>query len=740
MWIRCTECEGSNKERESLEDWAILVTSGLSLEMLKGRRKHEHIFPTTNLTESEDYLFVHKNDIEQLWEAFKLVTSNNGFEASSVKGDLKKKLFSHRSSENDKGVLSERIIQQWRPVSLLCSEHNLVLNPVVLTHTRSQDKESATPVWRYKDNVTLLPTGEYRHYLLVILRLYKLLFSTSTETTVLSNHEDDTDLTVDTMAALLAVSCHPSARAEVKSGNGGDIFTFLTCSIGNATVETRLTPAMCADQRCNHECMESLRTEERLKKPVHHKNGKAERKKALAPAEVVVPVGDDVQIICVGRPAPKESDAEVLRLRLLEVEEGANLEEVISSLSQVYSITEDTGIRRSGRKRKQRYHLGGVKVEELLNVRRDHNVAAVRLHILEKRPNFKLDQPLLLLLPLLVRICETRKKEDSNNITIAIPFDWNKRLISEVVADATESLHLSTEELDKVFGAMVLIRYAPGEALPAKRKAARSREDEAQIEALMESLLQTANLTDKNEPEHETEKKKTNRRVERGFTGTFLHSTLEPTSETERVETADSEVAGNGQDHPNGALNQDATLCVIVESDNEDDAADSEVTGNGQDPQNGAANQDATLCVIVESDNEDDAADSEVTGNGQDPQNGAANQDATLCVIVESDNEDNADAVVGGNGSKGSVASKQETPTQDRADISSNSASGESGRHGIVMDELMKVVNLGGGENFDQTKFLEAVTWACESSAPNVEIRDLVDTAYAKFLEVACLN
>lgn len=61
----CSECENSNIVVESLKEWANLVTSGLSKETLKGRRKHETVLPKTNLTISDDYYLLHGRDIDR---------------------------------------------------------------------------------------------------------------------------------------------------------------------------------------------------------------------------------------------------------------------------------------------------------------------------------------------------------------------------------------------------------------------------------------------------------------------------------------------------------------------------------------------------------------------------------------------------------------------------------------------------------------------------------------------------
>ena len=539
-------------ERESLKEWSNLVASGLSKETWKSRRKQGAVLPTTNLTVSDVYYLVHGRDFDRLWESYKLLNSHSPFTLPSVKPDLERIMFSHTCGSDYQGLLHERVLRKWAPVSLLCSEHCLVLNPAVFVQLRSQDSDSAI-LWRFHDDMCVLLSTEYLHFLRVVLRLYELLFPIS--------HDEDSSSTIgepyvalDGMFATLSSSFHPQIRAMMDVGScNDDSFTFLTLSIGSSVVEHRLAPAMCADQRCNDDCIELLGTRKRLRPNDCDSDG-GPRQGASLPSKATSDTDDEVRIV--KGPAETKSDDLGLGLRVLAVDAKTNLDEFIACLGR--SDSQDSVFRRSGRMRKQRYQFGGAKVEEFLSLRRCHNLAAVRLHVLEKLAGFNIDQSFIFLLN-----CDDA---DSNKLKIEIPSAWNERSISEVVVDATKSLRISDDDLEKVFNGMTLIFHVNEEAHP-KQRTARNRDDEAQREALMESLLLVANLTDHFKPK--TDAKNGSRRAERGFTGTLLQSAFKPADGAGDVLSTQGFMDVKHEDTSKRILNSETSVYMIAESDSE---------------------------------------------------------------------------------------------------------------------------------------------------------------------------
>lgn len=242
----CSECKDATKERELLEEWPTFVTSGLSPELLKPRRKHESVLATPHLTNSDDFYLVHnKRDIQQLWESCNLSRSPVPFVALSVKRNLERKMFCQTLSSSDQFPLHEQVLQKWVPKSLLCLEHHLVVNPAGLIRIQLQDNNSAM-LWQFNNDLSVLSSTEYRHFLQVVLRLYKLLFPVSLDDN-LSSSNGDTDETLDTMCAALLSLLHPQVRAMIEIGScSKDTYTFLTFSIGNTSVEHCLAPATSA--------------------------------------------------------------------------------------------------------------------------------------------------------------------------------------------------------------------------------------------------------------------------------------------------------------------------------------------------------------------------------------------------------------------------------------------------------------------------------------------------------------
>lgn len=689
VWVSCDQCEGSNRERDLLEDWASFATSGLSLEMLEGRRKHEQILPASNIGSSEDFYIVHRNDIVKLRQAIKLVMRNPQKEVDLLKAEVRQAMFDQRLDDTMSGDQAQRIVATWSPVRLLCSTHRLVLNPTVFSRNRLDEGGSTCARWRFNDTVTLLPGGEYRHYVQVIHKLFDLLVPQSTAT---SPEDLQTDSIVDAIVASLCATCHPRASSSLEyppvESESCDSASSLTCSIGSASVGIRLSPAMCANQQCNFDCIECLEIEQRTQNAANVNGTKDKGKISMPGTRTVIAVDDDVQIIEIA--AQPSTRADQLSIRVLEVTNDANLDDVVTSLLKSNSQLGESSVRRSGRKRKQRFALGPVKGDEVLNVRQDHNMAAVRLHIFEKDQTFVLDQPLHLLIPTVVgeskHIGEAlaRKEEeivvdvdqpaagqgDESRVgsTVAIPFDFNEKSIYDVVKNAVEDKHLSSEQLGEFLAELVFIRRAPKTVLHNRKNSKGNTQDEDQTTVLMDSLLQVANLTDENDSKANNGKKKSSRRVERGFTGTFLH-----TASTQPVEEPDTlEKASNA----------------------------------GGDLEKVRSPEKPPQCVVIGCRKAEDGDAKRVRDVTEAP--------------------------------KDRTTSVQTIPT-----AVSTSPSIKNDRHGIVLDALVKAVTSDGIDDADQaetaSKILAAVSWSIDQNPASAGIRDLTDAAYAKYLEaVTC--
>ena len=509
----CSECERSEKEKESFQAWTELVTSVLSLEVLKGRRNPRTIMLLEKDKNYLNYFLVHRKDLERLWDSYKILSAQCNTELPRLRNNLVRNMFSTSSTAEENGDLHKRVLQQWAPIPLLCSEHYHVLNPVVLTLSPSQNS-NPTRLWRFQDNIRILSEEEYCHFVRVVLNLYLLVYPPSRNS--LSSSSQGTDVSeieihVDALCSTLGSSHHPKIQAKEASGDSGDATVFFTCFVGTTHVNISFTPSMCADQQCNIECIEIVKKWERSGQ---RENGSEE---VDPPSHLMSDDGTflDNVVELIDEPVRTQSDDPEVCLRLVFICSNSNLDDVIDSLSQIGSEVE--GVRRSSRKRKQRYNLGDIMGEDILRIRRSHNMAAARLHILEKHSNFRLEDPIVLV-PNLV-LCEPEHKY----CKIAIPFDWNERIFSEVVCDAIRRQGLPEDDCDKLMETMTIIAYTDERDLQKRKTGRRLRDDEAQAESSLESLLKNANLTDRRKLHEST--KKGSRRIERGFTGTFLHST-----------------------------------------------------------------------------------------------------------------------------------------------------------------------------------------------------------------------
>jgi len=268
----------------------------------------------------------------------------------------------------------------------------------------------------------------------------------------------------------LAANFHPKIKTWIhqdeEQEDPGDNFSTLTLSIRELTEDMKVIPAMCANQCCNMSCVETIQREEgkkKLKKTRKHK--------------VTLQGDEEVQITAESN-SNYVNDAEhidVFSLRLLDIKQGVDPKTVIDLLNPNNNkLGSGDGPRRSTRKRKERYHYGPIIREDILSVRKSHNLAAVRLQILEKKPDFQLDQTLVFCL--LLEYLDTLECA-SKNIIVQIPFEWNNKTISDVIDDATIHLAHGKELHHKLYDNIILI--LPGmDALQPRPKQKRPKSDE----------------------------------------------------------------------------------------------------------------------------------------------------------------------------------------------------------------------------------------------------------------------
>jgi hypothetical protein len=485
-WPLCASCKKKLHESETLIEWGENVRSSLSQDILKGRRKHDTFLSEFKVLGSQQFFVVHKNDIENLWKCAKLVAPPIR-DIFHLKNDLLATLLRKNCHENYSVDLTHKPYIYEIFSSFLCSEHKCVLNPTIFSLSCD---ESLGSKWNLKNDVSLLSSAEYTNYiqaLCIIVQLLNDMFSALHETDGISDFALDSYLS----------SFHPRLHFITEKGDVMECPP-LKLSIGNCMLCIRMTPSLCANLDCNRKYIES--------QPLgyHNHRSKFKNKNLNCCSKTVHRVStetldDEVTIVH----QPSQKDGELLTFRLLQVEETLSHQKMIEVLTEVES--EESRTRRSSRKRKLRTPSAGIIAQECLMLCTDHNMAAVRLHILEKIDNFEPKLPLRLFLP-------------QNSNCIEIPYEWNEKSIKEIVQEAVKVDLTSIEHFD-IFHNITLIYQVPTKATNYSHI-----DGEAEGEALLESLLQIANLSSYVEIEQESsfKKNKSSRDVEKGFKGTFL--------------------------------------------------------------------------------------------------------------------------------------------------------------------------------------------------------------------------
>jgi len=621
-WIRCHQCKNKKRKFDELRNWARLATSVLPQKVLQKRWKH--------LPQQLDELhLVHSNDMKRLWNFVKLITKKNQVDISTLNT-----FFTSNSSEkhikhNTKEKIYEKIISEWEVLPLMCSDHKLVMNPLVFHRKSFQNSKSHTVSWEYTMFVTLLYKEEYRNYVNVVLKLYEILRLDNT----ISKGERNS--TLDCLVGYLAANFHPKIKTWIhqdeEQEDPGDNFSTLTLSIRELTEDMKVIPAMCANQCCNMSCVETIQREEgkkKLKKTRKHK--------------VTLQGDEEVQITAESN-SNYVNDAEhidVFSLRLLDIKQGVDPKTVIDLLNPNNNkLGSGDGPRRSTRKRKERYHYGPIIREDILSVRKSHNLAAVRLQILEKKPDFQLDQTLVFCL--LLEYLDTLECA-SKNIIVQIPFEWNNKTISDVIDDATIHLAHGKELHHKLYDNIILI--LPGmDALQPRPKQKRPKSDECTNETLLDSLFQIANLQNMiNTP---AIKETCRRNVEIGFKGTFLHASKHQPKRDEN------------------------SIAITTE------------------------------CLSY-----------------VDP---LSDSIKSSCIVVDSDSEDSSNNI--------------KPPLESNT---TNSNTTGTSQYDIVFNKLVKIVRSSRTKKLDEDICYEVAVWACDANASDTRVTDLIDAAYAKYLEL----
>lgn len=245
------------------------------------------------------------------------------------------------------------------------------------------------------------------------------------------------------------------------------------------------------------------------------------------------------------------TNVDTFPLLVFEAEESAPDESILQGISQCTGVAspldDDTsGLRRSSRRRKTRMPLGVLQSEETVQADMCQNIAALRLRLFEACKDFQLNHRLLLLVTKVDTKADADPRNAKRSTTIPLDFSLNQKTLVEICGDA----------LDKDFGSFVpkdsllLIRQAVVE------ESARS----ISKESLMDDLISLSNISNE-----KGKKRKKERTVERGFTGTLLSSGLSTAKRSRGNEDGAEPMA---VDPPKDAELSTCTAMVLVDNSN----------------------------------------------------------------------------------------------------------------------------------------------------------------------------
>ena len=293
-------------------------------------------------------------------------------------------------------------------------------------------------------------------------------------------------------------------------GVGGHVVMVWPGEGASSAVALEVFPGLCEDEDCCRELQDRITAE------------------ALAEGASQTGVGsaaDDPIIV----ESETEEGKDMYTLQVYEVEEGASVDDALSTLMELNILNvcgtvvnnggSFEGPRRSSRKRKTKFPTGAIKTEDIVKVAMHHNLAALRLFLYQNE--MPVDQRLFLIfkapaspetmdLPAipesegneagLIQFVEPRIKE--------LTLDNNKMTLGEVYSLITKGTDPEMERLGDPASSLILLRQSEKDGLVF---------DETEI---MDALLETTNSTSENKKDSKDTKK--NKPAERGFRGTLL--------------------------------------------------------------------------------------------------------------------------------------------------------------------------------------------------------------------------
>lgn len=348
---------------------------------------------------------------------------------------------------------------------------------------------------------------------------------------------------------------HPKCtkRLPTQSANGSS--ESFTCTSNEAGMRFLLTPFTCKDEECN-QLFDLWQESEGRKKWSTKCPSTRSTESATTP---VIIVDSDIE----------EIPGDTFSLRVFVAESGASSDAALSGLSQCIGLPMDEpdsgslSVRRSRRKRTSRYPVGAIVGEDTIQFDLQHNIAALRLFLLERcggEPAYELDHDLKLVVSLATAespILLDAIIDVDGMVPAPLPpkvidlsFAMNDKTMRQVCESALGEKIGKSSLGDKIF----LLR------VPDKDPTA----VDITSDEIMEHLIKASNaLAPDNKRLASGKNGNKTTRAERGFSGTLLSSRPNPTGEQQPATKSEASTASDVIESPPTKKPQNGTGTLL---------------------------------------------------------------------------------------------------------------------------------------------------------------------------------
>lgn len=563
---RCTYCDQEQRSKNNLEEKLVQWFDQAHEQALKNLYKQpkvdsaiEEIFGNhlANSEQAENYkkyVAVAKSDLI-LWRNLLKLVGKLKRKLKGVDGHTLRKELESLLLKKEKDWMKHASDPSREPflVALRCTRHDLTA-PVFQRHEKGSNVQLSP-------SVQLLDATVYDALLASIVGICTILAHADSKEEESDSTEEESgiiDLAGDSnsdLGALLKRSgclelgviatCYEAVKTNSKA-----IFLELPQidgSSGPDPVCLALSKELCDDEKCCQEFCETLKPE----KEAQNAYGSA------ADAPIVLDEADE------------QGTPDTFYLKVFEIEVGTSNDRAILDLLEMQAIPTMTGepsvaddsVRRSTRKRKARFPHGSILRSETVSIAIKHNVAAIRLLLMQSCVNFKLNQNLTLVFAPGGCIPVEQSSADNDSPQEQrieprlrdLPFESNEKVLSDIYVSLADDSTL--QRLGDPTSTLFFLR----ESKPDEK----GGNDAAMDAALMDGLLEQANtIAKENEPKNGKKKS-----AERGFQGTMLFRSapviqgrLDAITE-DAMQAVGDEKEGDSSSVSNGTLLADEANC-----------------------------------------------------------------------------------------------------------------------------------------------------------------------------------